>query len=221
MRLKIDQMALFEDETYFLILKMCDKMLNFAVMTTEPITRDFRDLEKVRRLYEDSFPAEERLDFNDLLTLLERADVEFVATYLDDRFVGFTYVLRFPDYVWGFYFAVEPEFRGKKLGTQMLVDVLKRNSDRLFVIDIESVEQPWESEDKVPEGLAPKALRARRHDFYLRHGLRDSGVTREFKHIAYTIMEHGEGNIDSADYDRLIDTMWQTINRHLEDAAQE
>ena len=182
-------------------------------MTTVVIDNEFGQLQQVRSLYELSFPEEERLSFDALMKLAQTSDVEFVAYQDDDsgQLLGFTYTFTVERFCWGFYFAVQPALRGQGIGQLILQSLLARHNHYLFVIDIESIEQPSEQTGEAPAGLASQAMRQRRHDFYRRNGIRDTDVRRSYGGVTYQIMVHGHGSITDAEYQHLIDTMWTRI----------
>ena len=179
-------------------------------METKPIDRNSKDIAIVKKLYETAFPEEERLAFEALSGLRDKADVEFMA-YYEEGLAGFTYTYTIGRFCWFFYFAVEKERRGQGIGTRIIRSLLQRHSDKLVVIDIEDLTQEAGKGGTLPEGLADEAMRHRRHDFYQRMGFRESGIHRTFYGITYNIMVCGEGSISDSEYQQLIDTMWKQI----------
>ena len=154
-----------------------------------------RDVE-LRRLYETAFPVEEQIPYDELICLLNAMDIDYAAYYDGEMLVGLTMVLRLPRYNWGWYFAVRDELRGKGYGQEILSAVLEKyRNERPFVIDIES---PYQTDAPNPE------QRRRRHDFYLRNGMKDTPTSRTYSGITYTIMTLSDEPFTQKNYDEII-----------------
>lgn len=152
--------------------------------------------EELKRLYETAFPEGEQIPYDDLIHLLDVMDIDYTAYYDDDMFVGLTIVLRLPRYNWGWYFAVREELRGKGYGQEILSAVLDNYRDsRPFIMDIES---PLQTDAPNPE------QRKRRHAFYLRNGLKDTGTCRTYNDITFTILTSSDEPFTVQDYDDIV-----------------
>lgn len=152
--------------------------------------------EELRRLYETAFPAGEQIPYDDLIHLLDVMDIDYTAYYEGETLVGLTMVLCLPRYHWGWYFAVSEELRGQGYGQGILSAVLDHyRGKRPFVIDIES---PLQADAPNPE------QRKRRHAFYLRNGLKDTGVCRSYNGITFTILTNSDEPFTIKDYDDIV-----------------
>ena len=150
----------------------------------------------LRRLYETAFPVEEQIPYDDLIHLLDAMDIDYTAYYDDEMLVGLTMVLQLPRYNWGWYFAVREDLRGKGIGQEILTSVLdKYREGRPFIMDIESLLQP---DAPNPE------QRKRRHAFYLRNGMRDTGTARSWEGLTFTILTNSEEPFTQQDYDDIV-----------------
>lgn len=150
----------------------------------------------LRELYQTAFPAEEQIPYDELIHLLDVMDIDYTAYYDSDMLVGLTMVLRLPRYNWGWYFAVREELRGKGYGQAILTSVLdKYRVQQPFVIDIESPLQP---DAPNPE------QRKRRHAFYLRNGLKDTGANRTYSGVTFTIMSSSDEPFTQQDYEDIV-----------------
>ena len=149
---------------------------------------------EVRHLYEEAFPEEERLPWNDLLRLTDAMPLDFTTYYDLDTFVGLTIVLPRDDYNWFWYFAVEEGLRGKGYGQKILTHIIEQYKDKRLILDMESPRQTCDNLDQ----------RLRRRDFYLMNGFRDTEAEKTFEGITYTILLKGEGTFTSEDYDHII-----------------
>ena len=176
------------------------------MLRTVEITSRNADDVQLRRLYETAFPEGEQIPYDDLIHLLELMDIDYSAYYEDEMLVGLTMVLRLPQYNWGWYFAVREELRGKGIGQSILTTVLDKYRTRHpFVIDIES---PLQSDAPNPE------QRKRRHAFYVRNGLKDTGANRTFNGITFTILSNSDEPFTQEDYDDIVNELraaWENM----------
>ena len=151
---------------------------------------------ELRQLYETAFPLGEQIPYDELIHLLDVMDIDYTAYYDGDMLVGLTMVHRLPRYNWGWYFAVREELRGKGYGQGILTAVLDKYSNgRPFVIDIES---PLQTDSPNPE------QRKRRHAFYLRNGMKDTGTNRTYNNITFTILTNSDEPFTLQDYDDIV-----------------
>ena len=151
---------------------------------------------ELRRLYETAFPVQEQIPYDDLIQLLDAMDIDYTAYFDDETLVGLTMVLRLPRYNWGWYFAVREDLRGKGIGQEILTAVLdKYRDERPFIMDIESPLQP---DAPNPE------QRKRRHAFYLRNGMTDTGTSRTWEGLTFTILTNSDEPFTQQDYDDIV-----------------
>lgn len=152
-----------------------------------------KDLPKIRALYREAFPMEERAPF----ALLHRSAKQGRGSLLVavDRgvFCGFFYVLDDADLAYVFYFAVHPAQRGKGRGSEMLA-LLRRYYDgkRLFL----ALEAPDDT-------AANAEQRLRRWRFYERNGfVQLPGHIKEGS-VVFEVMGIG-GRVYAEEYARLV-----------------
>ena len=151
---------------------------------------------ELRRLYETAFPAQEQIPYDDLIHLLDAMDIDYTAFYDDETLVGLMIVLRLPRYNWAWYFAVKEELRGKGFGHDILSCILdKYHEGHPFIMDIESPLQP---DAPNPE------QRRRRHAFYLRNGMKDTGTSRTWDGLTFTILTNSDEPFTQQDYDDIV-----------------
>ncbi len=135
----------------------------------------FRDLapadyNNFLRLYEDSFPSEERRHYADAQALDDFIKARngkfrcFVAEDSDGSFAGFLTYWNFKGFTYVEHFAVNPEMRGNNIGTRMLRHLTEGVSPSVLL------------EVEMPE----TDFARRRIGFYERNGFR---VRDEFKYI--------------------------------------
>jgi len=175
------------------------------MMRTIKITSANADNGPLRHLYENAFPKEEQIPYDDLKHLLDTMPIDFSAYYDGDVFVGLTMVLNRDDFNWGWYFAVEESLRGRGYGQQILSALISQYANRPLVIDIESPLQ---------QDCSNKEQRLRRYGFYKRNGFRDTPTAKHFEGIDYTILLLGDGQFTQNDYDKIINVLrkfWANI----------
>ena len=166
------------------------------MLRTVQINSGNADNVELRRLYETAFPVQEQIPYDDLIHLLDVMDIDYTAFYDDEAFVGLTMVLRLPRYNWWWYFAVREESRGKGFGQEILGCILdKYREGRPFIMDIESPLQP---DAPNPE------QRRRRHAFYLRNGMKDTGTSRTWDGLTFTILTNSDEPFTQQDYDDIV-----------------
>ena len=166
------------------------------MLRTVKINSGNADNVELRRLYETAFPVQEQIPYDDLIHLLDVTDIDYTAFYDDEAFVGLTMVLRLPKYNWWWYFAVREELRGKGFGQEILSCILdKYREGRPFIMDIESPLQP---DAPNPE------QRHRRHAFYLRNGMKDTGTSRTWDGLTFTILTNSDEPFTQQDYDDIV-----------------
>lgn len=152
--------------------------------------------EQLKQLYETAFPVQEQIPYDELIHLLDAMDIDYTAYYEGDLLIGITMVLRLPKYNWGWYFAVREELRGKGFGQDILRNVLDKYSEgKPFIMDIESPLQP---DAPNPE------QRRRRHAFYLRNGMKDTGTSRSWDGLTFTILTNNDEPFTQQDYDDIV-----------------
>ena len=173
------------------------------------INSDSAGDEALRRLYETAFPDGEQIPYDELIELMDLMDIDFTAYYDKEMLVGLMIVLKLPRYNWGWYFAVREELRGQGYGQAILKATLdKYRNGRPYIIDIESPLQP---DAPNPE------QRQRRHAFYLRNGMRDSGTCRTYNNITFTILTTSDEPFTLQDYDDIVAALraaWENMPGH-------
>ncbi len=169
-------------------------MAGTVFMTEKQITSADAQDARILRIYEEAFPEEERIPFDDIIRLTDDIPLDFTAYSLGSCLIGFTIVCPREPFTWFWYFAVRADLRGRGIGQDILSSLLQRYRGKRCVLDIESPRQ----------ACANREQRLRRHAFYLRNGFRDTHAYRTFAGIEYTILMLGEGTFTMQDYDALI-----------------
>lgn len=94
-------------------------------------------LEKIRYIYEEAFPIDERRDFKqltDIFDLNKNIGIEPITE--NDRIIGFIIYWIFDSFVYIEHFAVDKEKRGNGIGTEILKRFIAK-TDRPIVLEAE------------------------------------------------------------------------------------
>lgn len=134
--------------------------------------------EKVYELYQEAFPEEEKKPVGMLEELARRGMLEILAVVDDEgaeRFVGLAINMTEPsrkapegekETALLDYFAISPDVRGGGYGSKALKLLLERFSGKTYIFEVEMRDE-----------TAPNAAeRQRRVAFYLRGGLKETGL---------------------------------------------
>ena len=136
-------------------------------MTIHPICCPFScSAIKADRLYLSAFPKIERHTLRELHAAARKGRAEYLAFYEGRKFVGLTYLIVRENVALLLYFAVNPKLRNNGYGASILKSLRERYEGNDLVILIESIYDACDN----------KEMRVRRMNFYLRNGLRDTGL---------------------------------------------
>lgn len=157
------------------------------------ITKDNANDKGLRELYENAFPEGQKAPYDKFIELLDIMDMDYTAYYDGETLIGMTVAIRMKKYNYGADMAVVENLRGKGYGQKILSDVLGRYSkDKPFVMEVESPKQ----------ADAPNLeIRKRRHAFYLRNGMFDTGKYFTLNGVEYTIMTTSKEPVTQEDID--------------------
>ena len=155
---------------------------------TRRIGANSKDIPKIKKLYIESFPENERFSFS-MMIKNESGNYETFGFYQDGNFCGFAILLNSLDISHIIYFATLPELRGKGLGAKALGAMSRIKSGRRIIVDIER-EQPDCEENEI---------RRRRKNFYLRNGYSETEVRYRWQEEAYEILVSG-GKLTKEDF---------------------
>ena len=165
-------------------------------MEQKLVCKNSPDIRKIRRLYDMSFPNEERVPFFHLMNSAGR-DRVMHAYYQDEELVGLTVMFLAYDIAYLSYICIEPELQDKGYGT-MILDMLKDTyRDYRMAIDIEETES---ESDNLEDRLRRKA-------FYVRNGFESTGVFYTYNGVEYEILSWN-GIISKEDWQKTIEKHW-------------
>ena len=128
--------------------------------------RGLTDEIKLRLLYREAFPREERKPFSIIKRMQKTGKTDIWIFEEDGKFLGMATTINGTDKILVDYFAVTKKERGKGNGGRMLEAIIKHYLPRAVFLEIEI---PYEDADNYAE-------RKRRKSFYLSHGLCEIGT---------------------------------------------
>lgn len=162
------------------------------------ISNTSEDLIKIRKLYEDVFPENERGPLNILLED-NSGYSEIFAFYDKEAFCGFISLLIYKDICHILYFAVDPVVQGGGYGSQILNLLNKIKPHKRILADIE-----------VKTAIASNnMLRDKRKQFYLRNGFTTTNVAYDWQGDSYEILVRG-GNLSEQEFSDFWESVYRT-----------
>ena len=140
------------------------------------------------------------VDFPKDIIVNENPDnVDITAYYDGDLLIGFTMVYILKRFVFGAYFGVREDLRGKGYGQTIFSSLLKKYSkSNPFIMGAES---PLE------ENAPNLEIRKRRHSFFIRNGMRDTGISYNYNGVLFTIMSNRNDPFSQEDFDEINSTL--------------
>ena len=137
-------------------------------------------LPQLKRLYQEAFPAAERLPLG-FLRRLAREHGAFLLFLDGEQFCGFAHYIRWQDICYILFLAIEPKLRGKGLGTELLAILRETEPKARLLLEIEH--------------LDPQAAnfqeRRRRKQFYLNNGYAETGIFFQIRGVEYELLING------------------------------
>ncbi|PAD20763.1 GNAT family N-acetyltransferase [Terribacillus saccharophilus] len=157
------------------------------------------NMEGIKKIYNDSFPIEEMVPFNKLVSISNDTDHLFYGLYDDSTLVGMNYLIVKKDMLYVLYLAISKDYQNKGYGQMAINEILKKYSSYRISLNIEEVN---------PESLNYNQ-RVKRKNFYQFFGfesqdylISNEGVTfetmvingdvshQEIREIFYELIEH-------------------------------
>lgn len=159
------------------------------------LQRDNKDYKNVKRLYITAFPKEERAPFFFLFMRRNRSCCDFYAAYLNNEWVGLTYLIYDNEFVYVFYLAVSENSRGKGAGSAILSEIKRAHFDKTVFLAIEEMNPDAEN---YPERVKRKA-------FYEHNGFHAAGIKLREVNVIYDVMTTGE-NVTSERFKKMMNS---------------
>ncbi len=137
-----------------------------------------RYLEPLKALYFDAFPEVERKPFPYMEELCASGKMEMLAVVENGEFIGLDINMLAKNAAILDYFAISPEKRSGGYGSRALRLILERFQGQKLIFEIET--QDPSAENAVD--------RKRRKDFYLRNGVKETGVFANVYHTDFELL---------------------------------
>ena len=165
------------------------------MLKTVRVDRRYKDKRKIRRLYDGSFPDDERIPFDILISTLSDDRIMY-AVYEEERLVGMYFLFLKDDIVYLSYICVDEAERGRGYGSLILKQIAEENEGKRIVVDIEEVKDDefFEETD-------------RRRDFYLNNGYERTGVYYHIYGVDYELLSYG-GIVSRDEWHSVIRKHW-------------
>ena len=109
-------------------------------LTSQIITADFPDLDKVEALNNEAFPEEERIPLSEFLRYEEQEDANFFAFYHEKEFVGFAFAISNAQAFYVSFFAIMPHLRSHGYGGE-IIEKLVNFYQRTMILEIERLDE--------------------------------------------------------------------------------
>lgn len=135
-------------------------------LKTKRVTRRLPEYKKVKELFENAFPLDERFPMWQLrlLQLLNRK-IDFLAFYDEEDLVGAAYIVYTDRMAIPLYLAVDARLRSKGYGAFILTQLKRRYLGRPLTVECEVVAPTADNYEQ----------RRRRMTFYERNGFKKTG----------------------------------------------
>ena len=110
--------------------------MNLMIKT---VTSDFEDINALERLNNEAFPAEERMEIDEMMQLISRQIIEVTAVYDDSTFVGFYALSVRKPTAYVFFLAIDSSKRSRGYGSKALALMKKQYAGYQIVLDMEAI----------------------------------------------------------------------------------
>lgn len=147
----------------------------------ELLSGEIREL-YVRRLARD-FPPDELKPLSAIERALSQGKYVCYGAVDEGAILAYAYFVKMGKWALADYYAVEETHRNAGIGSRFLQALVAGPLRDMECVLLE-VEDPEQAKD-----AAEREIRERRRKFYLRNGLRDTGVAAEVWHVPYRILE--------------------------------
>ena len=141
-------------------------------------------LENIKRLYEEAFPAEQRMPFTTLVNTQTAGGVEILSIEnATGDFYGLAIMFVDAKAALLAYFAIAPEKRGGGIGSKVLKLLEERYYDKHFCLEIESTKIAADNAEQ----------RRCRKAFYLRNGMKEASFGVNLFGVAMEVLTNRPG----------------------------
>lgn len=132
----------------------------------------------IKHIYLEAFPKKERMPFPMMVAMSKLWNTQFFSFYDDVVPCGFIYLASIGKIVFVMFFAVDKALRSKGYGSAILQNIQSKYPEKKIIISIEPCDKD------VPD----IELRARRKDFYMRNGYKETGYMMKLNGVVQEII---------------------------------
>lgn len=153
------------------------------------LTQGHRYKEDVHKLYEEAFPDEEKKPWAMMEYLADEGKMELLAIVEEDMFVGLAMNMLSEKTALLDYFAIAADKRSGGYGGRAVRMLQERFAGKKYIFEIEMQDPEAENAED----------RRRRKAFYLRNGLKETGVFANVYHTDFELLTP-DGNLTFEEY---------------------
>ena len=129
---------------------------------------------KIKEIYTQSFPKEERFPFWILKCCSKEKNVTFNGIVDNNKIIGIEYIINCSDYAYLMYLAIDEKNRNNGYGTKILDDLRKKH--KTIILSIEKSDKHLNDNRK------------KRKNFYLKNGFYETNLFIEENSIQYEVL---------------------------------
>ncbi|GAA0741354.1 GNAT family N-acetyltransferase [Clostridium oceanicum] len=160
----------------------------------KPVKFKSKEYYKTKELYKNAFPHKERISLRLLSLRALSKNIEYLAMYDEDRFVGFCYLIMYNNLTFIMYLAIDSSLRGKGYGGRALDSIRVFTSKNRVALNIEAEDENAENNDQ----------RIRRKSFYIKNGYRLANMDTIEMGEAYEMLSYGGEKVAKSEYVTLL-----------------
>ena len=147
-------------------------------LSTKHMTRSSSEIPKIKELLYSLFPENELLPFWFLLCRAKNKDIDFLALYDGDIFVGFTYLVTNDTLTFVLYLAIDGQIQSKGYGSKALDAIKALRPKNRIILNIEAVESAASNYEQ----------RKKRKAFYEKNGFKNASMALLDKKERYEVL---------------------------------
>ena len=164
------------------------------------VNKKLKEYKNIRDLYMFSFSKEERVPYFYLKLFKNKKNIDFVAYYDNDEFIGFTYCVISSTYVFLFFLAIDPLKQSKGYGSKILEIIKDKYKDKYIFLNAQRIDSNVKNNDE----------RIRRINFYKRNGFNETGYYL-VEDIQYSILSSDNEKFKIEDYISLMNKFYLNL----------
>lgn len=159
------------------------------------IDSNFKDMEKLYILNDESFPKEERIPSNNLIEFLEEMQCKTFGIYNECEFIVFITLLQNKEqkiaYLW--FLAIDSRYKSKGFGSKALESLNELYKEYQIIVDIEKIDKDSENNEQ----------RERRLTFYIKNGYKRSNYGMNYFGVDYETL-YNKWSFDKSNFQKLL-----------------